>query len=182
MSKDPPWYRYDKEPEHAFAAFEHWLRMPRPRKVDKVYNPGTGLRYPLTTTHNWSRIWDWRKRAAAYDQAISDALDADRVELMKAQQREALAGHAEMLSLSREATTNELRKLVERTRRDGTVEQLKPSEIVSAMTKTIELERLMVGESTSRPEVKGSINLSKLSDEDLIKLREISEKAAEGDE
>jgi hypothetical protein len=105
---------------------------------------------------------------------MDEILVTEREALLKDSTRTAMAEHVSLLNDSRQVAAQELAKLLEYSSSTPAGGILKPNELIKLIDATIKLDRLVRGESTEIVEER--TDLSKLSIEDLRKLKEIKEK------
>lgn len=86
-----PWFRREKETPRAYEAFSQYLLMASPRNI-------SALKATYKNANNWSCKFDWRERAAAFDQDMIEKHRTTKVDrLALAQETINLAAH-ELLS------------------------------------------------------------------------------------
>ena len=74
-----PWDRRKGESERAYEAFSAYLEMSS-RSIQKVADLLSKKRQQINT---WSRKYEWRERAAAYDSSIVEALRKEKIKRRK---------------------------------------------------------------------------------------------------
>jgi len=121
---------------------------------------------------NYSSKYTWAARAAAWDAAQVEAEDAAILDERGNLARE----HLRAWKRVREIALKHLEKLVNKKGdADG---EVKPGDVAKLLDRATHYERLIMGEATERQEVRGDLDLAKLSLEDLRVLKDLTAKAA----
>ena len=168
----PPelWERQDGESAQAFQAFAAYRDMGAERSLHKVAEK---LSKSDALMKRWSSQWHWGIRADAWD----DELDRRSC-------RELQKGIAEMRKNHVGIAKAMLVKSLQALQRIP-VDEMTPRDVATMVDVPAKLERISRGEVTERTEGKqtiagevsfGSIDLSKVSDEELAALDEITGK------
>lgn len=168
----PPelWERQDGESAQAFQAFAAYRDMGAERSLHKVAEK---LSKSDALMKRWSSQWHWGIRADAWD----DELDRRSC-------RELQKGIAEMRKNHVGIAKAMLVKSLQALQRIP-VDEMTPRDVATMVDVAAKLERISRGEVTERTEGKqtiagevsfGSIDLSKVSDEELAALEEITGK------
>lgn len=79
------WARHESTDQ--YAAFQEFLRMPKPRSATKL---GKMLGYTPSTVFRWAKIYNWDERAAAWDKHEIEKFHAEETRLNKQRHREAI--------------------------------------------------------------------------------------------
>lgn len=93
-----------------YAAFQEYIRMPKPRSATKL---GTMLGYTPSTLFRWSKRYNWDERAAAWDKHQIQIVHKDSTELQRQKHKEAIreyrdaaeAQAKDMMEVSKDLTT-----------------------------------------------------------------------------
>ncbi len=164
------------EPDEAWSAFQRYRDMHSPRRIEYAATKSA------TILFGWAAEWRWFERATHYDRHTDAIRRAQREEMLKQTETDRLAKAMTMLAGAENLFENELKKLTSESHASE-MSVMKISELTKLMTKIIELQRLVHGESTETIAHTSDFDLSKLSLEDLRKWRELQSKVSkDGDE
>ncbi|MFP3153114.1 hypothetical protein LQZ18_01525 [Lachnospiraceae bacterium ZAX-1] len=171
-----PWERQEEEGARAFQAFVAYRDMGASRNLKKVAEKCNKTIYII---NRWSSEHKWGRRSLAWDdeqdRLARAALAKGRTAMLK--------NHADIATAMLVKALKGLKGLPEK--------DLNARDITSMVDIASKLERLSRGEATERVEnkteisgelkqnFKASINLLKLSDEEVMNLNEITERISE---
>lgn len=79
------WSRHENSDQ--YAAFQEYLRMPKPRNATKL---GQMLGMTPSTVFRWSKLYNWDERAAAWDKTQIELAHRDQTSLQRRRHREAI--------------------------------------------------------------------------------------------
>ena len=168
------WEQMAGEPGKAFAAFKLYRDMIPPRRARSIVGYSTAI------VSQWYNDWKWPERVDAYDAHMERIALAEREAMLRQKSREVSAEHLAALQTARHTAQIELDKLLATVKEsDGQI--LKPGELIKLLETVVRFDRLVRGESTDTVEHK-SEDLSRLSIDELRKLREIQQKLKKDDE
>jgi hypothetical protein len=161
---------YDRqldEPEDAWVAFYRYRDSTTPRRALSEFAREAG--FPASRLMAWATRYDWASRLVAWDQRVDSTRQAATLRGVEEMAARHIGLAKRMLAL--------VEKGVERIENDFNVNQftrLKAQEMARLTEVAAKLERLSRGEATEV--VDGLHDYSKLTDEDLAALEEISRK------
>lgn len=181
--KKLPWDRMNREkPEH-FEAFQHYLAS----TVRSLPDTAEKCQLQVPFVQSLAKTYNWLARANAYDS--HSLIMPDEAEIIPSEVstiKEMTNAHVAMARKAQKVAITALHVLdkymadYEFARQAGqdlpARPYLKPEEIVKIGKFGVDLERLSLGEATSRTESK-SIDYSSLSDEELKMLQSLLDKA-----
>lgn len=170
------WERQKKESEPAYEAFWVYCRTPRGEK--RSYSSvAAQLQKSSALIRRWANRWNWEERTVAYDnhllQEEIDALKKDRINSARR--------HASIARSMQDKLIRRLNKL--------DPSELTAKEITSWLETAVKIERQALGEPTelivqelSGPgggpiEIRDEVDLSKLTEEELMVLVELLTKS-----
>ena len=171
------WSKLPHESETAFDAFQKFKREPgRPRDL-KAFAQKTGVTYSVIT--NWSWRHKWKLRVQAWDVHSAQALDKATISEQISIAKEQLRAWAKVRMLA-DATLSRLAKDIMDDNKKSPGMSITYNSAVQALNCATAAERLITGEVTARTEEhsKKSLDLTKLSDEELQALEILEKKAA----
>jgi hypothetical protein len=139
-----PWERQPGESARAFSAFTAYRDAGPGRSLAKAYDlhrqrtsPGSATRRSAQAPghwHGWSRQFDWRSRAEAWDAH----LDREARDGQVRARRELQASHENTLRVAADRLSEALQSV--------DFNQMKPTELVNSVCKVIECQRVIHGE------------------------------------
>jgi hypothetical protein len=154
-----PWLPLPKEPPLDYICFQWWRDAgpTRPRLRDRDRRAAK---------------WNWSVRAAMYDEWTSTH-PQDTLTTAEDMRK----GHLASIRIGGHLIKTELAKYAVQS--DSSSQPIVSLEsLVGMLEKLVKLERLLNGESTDNISVRGAVDLTNLSDEQLASLAEMSEKAS----
>lgn len=169
--KRAPWDRQDGESSASFQAFIVYRDMGPKRSLRAAATKG-GISSTQMITH--SRRNEWVKRVAAWDRRKDQARTrAELSELEKMHQR-----HIRASMKLQDLTLLEMKLAIKAVQGKLDACDLEgaeaPDKIATTLDKATKIERLARGESTER--IEGTLDLSRLSVEDLRELKRLRDK------
>lgn len=157
------------ETDAPYTAFRKYLAMPRPRNISDLARQ---LDYVPDTLHHWSADFCWTDRANEHD-AHLDRVAQSAVE-SEVQRMAREHAHAARLAVS--VATKALTRYAEDLEKEIDSRPVTPQAAARLLREGAMLLRLTLGEATERVE-DGTIDLSKLSDQELKDLEALRKKA-----
>ena len=179
MNPTELWSRLPGETEAAFAAFEIYRNeLKKPRSLKKLARK-MGTSYGVLG--NWSSQYRWSSRAKAWDSHCARARDKVVLSEQAKIAREQLRAWERVRSIA-EATLVRLGQDIVSKDEKAAGNNIGYNGAVQALQCATSAERLILGEVTERTEsaTKHSLDLSKLTDEELKTLEALEAKAAAG--
>lgn len=170
MSEALPWDRQTDEPDDAFKAFVNYREMPMPRRVLSASSMAT-----TRELWEWSSRFLWASRVKQYDDHLSGLAIAERESLVKQGAHEVYEQQLIILAELRQLVQREGLKWLDYSRSMQGPSILKAADFRNLVETTIKLDRLVRGESTENLASGG--DMSKLTPDELWKLRELQKKA-----
>lgn len=79
------WSRHENSDQ--YAAFQQYLRMPKPRAATKL---GQMLGLTPSTVFRWAKLYNWDERAAAWDKSQIELAHREQTTLQRKRHREAI--------------------------------------------------------------------------------------------
>jgi hypothetical protein len=170
-----PWLRRPDEGEEPWVKFQSYRDQPLPRQIDRVQGRTQTLR-------EYARDFTWAVRVEAYDTMCEAHALKERLAAISTVAREAGAKDAVLLMRSYDLLNSEVEKLL-RLSKDSSFEQtsvMKPGDLVKLAELVMKMKRLGAGEATENVAVAVGVKAfgESLSDEERIRLWELSQKAA----
>jgi len=175
------WERQEGETKVAYDAF--WIYCTIPEDEKRSYaNVSRKVLKSTTLMQRWSIRWNWAERARAYDNYLVDI----EIEAIKKQRVGAAKRHARIAISFQSKIINRLKHLKE--------SELTPQDLARWLDIAVKIERQALGEPTELIaqehtgrdggpiEVKRDIDISKLSEEELIILEKLLGKAESSEE
>jgi hypothetical protein len=167
-----PWDQLPQETPEMWAAFRLYLHSPPPRR-SVISGIAESLKVPGSRVYNWLRDRRWRQRAAAFDRAA----EAKSVEAAFSEAERIGKEHMRILAHGREVVARNLERLCREAQAgEGPGSRVHVRDAITLLDRVVTLERLILGEATSRVDVETTQDLSKLSDDELEALRALVEK------
>jgi len=167
--KPQPW---ERQPGEGAAAFRHFRSYLVSRDLDpprdlRVLAPQLGLSYD--TIRKYSSRGDWARRAAAWDDRVAAAEDAEVIADAATRRRE----HLEALAKARRLALTKVDQLLE----GG--DEVEARDAFKLLLDVVKLERSIDGAADARIELRSSeVDLDQLSASEIRTLRELKRKAA----
>lgn len=167
----PAWERLDEEPEQAWAAFQLFLRLPVPRTQKKASD---ACGYSISQVKTWMYGFDWRERAAEWDEeqarAETRAILAERERIAKE--------HLRGASTMRQVGLMELQRRALMIRRkheqnpQSDEQYLSDRDAIAMLEKGIALERQLLAEAREHEGGEPAVVLdtAKLTAEEVAQL------------
>lgn len=175
-SKPPPWERLPGETDATFLAFRAYLEQEPPRSIKATAKL---VKRSPSTVYKHSRRYRWQERAEAWDemqaQAEADAVLSERGRIAKARLRML----AKALELSELRLEEVLRQVQEGVGEDSAPEL---KDITKLMDRALHFERLIMGEATDRTEATSSVDLSELTEEELLAWKRLQAKVLKAED
>jgi hypothetical protein len=165
------WTQIDGEPDDAFRAFVSYRGQLPPRDIRRVTIHGVAL--PVSRVGAWAQVWAWKARAAAYDAHFEKLAQQEREHATKSEAQRVAATHSEVLHQTIELLRREIQKMHAQAMASEHP-TLRPNEVTKLLTQVVQLQRLVLGETTANI---GTSKVDDLSPEDLAALDEIYTKA-----
>jgi hypothetical protein len=173
--QEPIWERQKGERSKAFYLFTLYRDLGPLRTIDKVranYQKGQGESISLNQLHKYSMHCQWVCRSEAYD----DYQDQQARKEMEEARKEMIKRHAQ--------ESKELQRDVLKLKDTPEIADLKPTQkawllntTVNSYEKMALLERLNMGESTEKTELKGEIQTE---DKTAEKIKDLFKEAEKG--
>jgi len=173
MSEIKPWDRQPTEPDDAWEAFKKYRSQQHPRHAAKVYG------YPVADRARWFVDYHWTDRCKAYDLYLEGVYHDEFEARFRDGARAMAEAHLAMLKDARELAAMELEKMRRVSEESEQYGVMKAGELIKLLEASIKLERLVRGESTEN--VQQSMDLSKLSVDELKLWNDLQEKLEAGD-
>lgn len=167
---DQPWQRQPFDGDTEWAAFRVWLTAPIPRQPSWLARM-QGL--PLYEINMWRAKYHWDARAAAFDNYAHQHFQDTVIEVLTGHGEDYANRHAKLIEQATDLLSNELRKFLEASQ-STEMTTISPSELIKLLDSTVKLDRLVKGEHTEH--VKQDVDLTGLSPDDLIRLKELQSK------
>jgi hypothetical protein len=165
-----PWHRQEAEPEDAWAAFQSYRDQGAPRSFTRLVGRTQKI-------YDWANTFAWRERVLAWDRHVDGLRQAEREEVLAQNARDVAAQHMAILGSAKSLASRELAKLNKLSEDSGDMPGPFTLSQVTRLTDTaIKLDRLVRGESTEH--VKTTIDLSKLTDEELDQYEKLLQKVS----
>ena len=161
---------YDRqwdEPEEAWAAFYRYRDINTPRARLEDFGMVSG--FSVGQLKNWSKRYNWPARLVAWDQRVDGARQAATIRTVE----EMAKSHIALAQQGLECVQLAIAKIKKDLLTD--FGRMKPHEIARLLEVCSKLERLSNGEVTER--VQGGPDYSKMTDEDLATLEDISRRS-----
>lgn len=182
-AKKTPWNKRSAESAHAFDLFEHFLHSEnRSLEATSQY-----YKVDLPYVQNLYKDYNWESRALAYDHnKLNEEIDIqvlDPEELTREDMHEKhfkIAEYAENIAIKGFYILDKYINEAEVARQQGQdapkAPPLTAEQIIKVADFATKLKRLTLGEAGSITEHKSSMDYSKLSMDELKKLKELAEK------
>jgi|WetSurMetagenome_2_1015567.scaffolds.fasta_scaffold25325_5 hypothetical protein len=177
LATQPVWERQPCEPEAEWRAFLTYRDMPRPRSF-RLVSGYLGL--AQSRISSWAYAWMWKDRANLYDRQAFAAEWQEHAAKQAARKEESEALIDKATQLAYRELAHRLEDIDPSTGRP--LAPLKDAQLVRLVESVIKLDRLVHGESTEKIETTGSVDLKKLSDDELAQYMALLDKAKKGDE
>jgi len=169
-----PWQRQPCDDDAPWHAWRVYLMLSLPRSVKRVSQK---TRIPQHILERWSQACSWRMRAMAYDNHIHQ-LWLDRVEQKRNESADDyVARHTRILRTLGELLERESEKYLDVSKRQDAIGLLRPEHLNALAGTIIKHERLVNDQSTDNVSVRGSIDLSLLSLDELKQFKQLNAKA-----
>lgn len=167
--------RQAHEPEDAYQAFVSFRSQIPPRDIRRVTIHNVVV--PMARVSAWSQAWDWFGRVTAHDNHFeSRALnERERVTLHTA--RKTAERHGEMLHRAYELCMREVSKLNALSAANEFGTCMKPTELTRMMRYVVELQRLILDQSTANVEIQNKDKIDAMSVDALEELDRLFKRA-----
>lgn len=162
-----PWERQYTETDDAWRAFKAFRDTRPPRRQRAV------IGFAHATICKWYNDHRWPERCDAYDRHMERIVLEEREKLLRQSAREISADHMAMIQSARAIAQAELDKLLASSN-ESDIPLLRPIEVIRLSEMVVKLDRLIRGESTET--VEHSVDLSRLSTDELRTMRELTRK------
>lgn len=162
------WEKQEYETAEEFKAFQFFRDQIPPRRQ----MPTTHA--PLAELHRWSMRNHWKVRVTAMDAYLDKAMLEEKEAVFRQTSKEVAVEHMTILARSRNIVLRELNEMM--TRAPGT---LRMADLNKLIENTIKYDRLVRGEAT---EVVATVDLSRMTPEELDMYEKLTEKALSGEE
>jgi hypothetical protein len=164
------WSRDEGEDEERFAAYRVYLMQDSPRSVAAAVEQTNHKR---SKVYMWAKKHRWVERAARWDQAIAFAEGRE----VAAKRMEITNAHLRMFGKIRIIAEKNINRLLRECQTlDGEGGRIGIKALTALMDKVVHYERLIVGEVTARTESEEHIDVSRLTESDLVELKKLEEK------
>lgn len=173
LTYDPehPWHRQPCDTEFSWPLFLAYRDLPRPRDLTEIAK-GSGK--SLTTIRKWHNDHGWKLRVAAWDAELDKRRTAVVIDVLEEDARDRARRHIGLLLDLEELATKAAKECLKRVD-DGEKLRWTPNEIVKMTKATVELQRLIYGETTAN--IHNTHDLGALTLEELEALRALQLKA-----
>jgi len=166
-----PWYRQPCDTEFSWPMFQAFRDLPRPRCLTALAE-ATGK--AIGTLRAWHREHGWGLRVAAWDDHLDRKLQATVIDVLEEDARDRAKRHIALLLDLEALAVKAAEECLERADK-GEKLRWSPREIVQMTKATIELQRLIYGETTAN--VHNTHDLGALTLEELDTMRALQLKA-----
>lgn len=169
--KPPPWERLSEESDATYLAFRAYLEQDPPRSIKHV--AGLLNRSP-STIYKHSRRYRWQLRAEAWDRAQVEA----EAEAVLSERARIARDRLRLLSKALELTELRVQEVLQAVQ-EGVGKDSAPDlkTVVYLMDRALHFERLILGEATERTEGTKDLDLDALTEEELLLLKQLQDKA-----
>jgi len=168
-----PWCRQPCDDEPSWHAWRAYLSMALPRTIKKLAR-STGL--PVGTLRRWYDTRGWRLRALAFDNYVHTLWQNKvEVEIVDAAD-DYVQRHARILAMGTELLERELTKYLDVSKSQNTTGLLRPEHLSQLANVFVKLERLHHDQSTDNVQVAATVDLSRLSLDELKELKRLNAK------
>jgi len=175
LTYDPehPWHRQPCDTEFSWPIFQAYRDLPRPRCLTALAE-ATGK--AIATIRSWYEKHGWALRVAAWDDHLDRKLQAVVIDVLEEDAKARARRHIGLLLDLEELVTKAAKEWLKRAE---TGEKLRwtPRELTQMTKTTIELQRLIYGETTAN--VHNTHDLGQLTLEELQTLRALQLKAGQ---
>jgi hypothetical protein len=172
------WERQPAESQEAWLAFRAYRDMPpENRLLSRTAARAT------ETLSRWYRDHNWASRVLAYDKEFDSISVEERKKAFAMAARDVALEHMLILADARELVQREVQKLVMASRDGDAPGLMRPAEVRKLLETTVKLDRLVRGDTTENVGVKDSVDVSKLTIDEVRQLEKLMRKAgAAGEE
>lgn len=165
-----PWSRQPGESETEYAKFEEYMNQTKPRVLRR---PGNGGHIELQRTF---RERKWAERVEALDVWMQSVLDYEMEGFLKETAKARAARHLAFLHDALSLVEMEFARLRARAEAGNHDGVIKPADLIRLSELVVKLRRLEFGESTENVGPAVTVDLSKMSLEELRTMKELAAK------
>ena len=164
------WGRLPTDTDESWQAFVEYRDMRIPRRLKST------TKVPVADVYKLYKDHGWRDRVGAYDAHLDELIREEREAVLKQEAREIAAEHMSLLASARSICATEWARIDTLTRESrGANVNLKTSELIKLTELTVKMDRLVRDQTTVN--VAAGIDLSKLTDEELVIYEKLVDKA-----
>lgn len=168
------WERLSSESSDDYALFTHYLASPLPRSLE-VFCKKSGRKYAdIYALASKNR---WKDRCDAWDSKVQKQVLGVVLESKIAKAKEYAEMHLEIAASMRELGAREIQNLTALAKKSDIPGLIKPREAAQLIEMGVRLEREIVQEMGLDTEGERDLDLSQLSDEEILQLSRLTEKA-----
>lgn len=168
---DHPWVRQPCDTEFSWPVFLAYRDLPRPRSL--VYLADV-VNQALTKIRGWHKEHGWGLRVAAYDSMLDAKRTATVIDVLQEDAADRARRHIDLLRDLEAIVVEGAKEILSKVDR-GEKLRLTPNELIKMAKTSIELQRLIYGETTAN--VHQTHDLGALTLEELEHLRALQLKA-----
>lgn len=168
---DHPWVRQPCDTEFSWPAFLAYRDLPRPRNLTHLAD---AVSSGLATVRGWHKDHGWGLRIAAYDSMLDAKVTAVVIDVLQEDARDRARRHIDLLRDLEAIVVEGAKEILSKVDR-GEKLRLTPNELVKMAKTSIELQRLIYGETTAN--VHNTHDLGQLTLDELEALRALQLKA-----
>jgi len=159
-----PWHQQEGESEEYYQYFRLYLDQPAPRNLKQVAE--TAKRH-YGHIRRCATQQKWKKRARAWDERVELAEDTAILDEVA----QTAKAHLSVLRTARHLATENIKKLREKAK-DTKKPTISAKDTIQILKEVISLERLIVGQATERVARQDTVDLSRLSSDQVWALKE----------
>lgn len=169
------WERLISESPDDYMLFTHYLASPLPRSLE-AFCKKSGRKYiDIYALASKNR---WKDRCDAWDSKVQKQVLGVVLESKIATAKEYAEMHLNIAANMRELGAREIQNLTALAKKSDIPGLIKPREAAQLIEMGVRLEREIVREMGLDTEVGNDLDLSKLSDEEILELSRLTEKAS----
>lgn len=154
-----------------FAVFSAYLQLPPRRRLSTLFG---SFGVAPATLQGWARDGYWKERALAWDVALHEERLALARGMVQEDAKELRERELDLIRAQKALVERELDKLLQRSL-ESESSQMRPADVVRMYTEAFKAERLVRGQATEI--VEGELDLTKLTDQELELLDQLTQKA-----
>lgn len=167
------WSHEPGETDEHFDAFRVYLKQEPPRKVAIV---ATQMQQKRGKIYLWSKKHRWIERAMRWDNAVAQMEGAELAD----QRLQLTLAHMRMLGKLRIVAEHNIDRLLMACTEDCDKDaKISTKTLIMLLEKIVHYERLIVGDVTDRTQTDAQIDVTRLTEDELLQIKAIEAKIAQ---